>query len=272
MPYNDFYYNEVKFKASHNSYNRDEHIIDQLQWQHNHNNGCRGIELDISQSDDGKHFSVAHKFWYDNDAPDLSQYLNHLRVWSKDNPKHDCITVHLDLKKVNPNFIEQLDLYLEKHFDIGTDTSLFSPKHLIQQYPNLATGLTKHGWPTLGELRGKFIFCLSGLEEHKAKYAATLPSERYCFADYGIKNNSTPTLDHRVFLNCKKPFFTLQNWRKAFHKTKQHLPYSIIRVYGINSQSYWNQSLVNKSNILSTDKVSDHDWAKVGNFPFYKHG
>jgi len=58
-------YSEVAFKASHNSYDRDEKpITTQTGWssKNQYQGGCRGLELDIHQSEQLWLWSVAH-FW-----------------------------------------------------------------------------------------------------------------------------------------------------------------------------------------------------------------
>jgi hypothetical protein len=48
-------YNDVSMKGAHNSYQRDETLIEQIKWNASNpaDTGCRAVELDISQSDNG---------------------------------------------------------------------------------------------------------------------------------------------------------------------------------------------------------------------------
>lgn len=270
MPYNELPYNKVKFKSSHNSYNRRENILDQIIWKNSHNLGCRGLEFDLSQSECENHFSVAHKFWYDSDAPRLSQYLNELRVWSLENPDHDCITLHLDLKNTEGQFIEKLDHYIEKYFSVGSDTKLFKPSDIATSYDTLIEGVNKNGWPTMNELKGKFILCISGKGDYKKAYANHNFKERLAFADIDIEYDEIPNLCNQVFLNYKLGTWNEEKWQPAFLKTKEKYPNAIIRGYVLNNNNIWNDALNSQCNILSTNKISNHDWCKVGNAPFVK--
>ena len=270
MPYNKYHYNEVKFKSSHNSYNRDEHILDQIEWKGSYEYGCRGLEFDLSQSEDGRHFSVGHLPWYNDDAPHLSQYLNELRVWSMENPLHDCLTIHLDLKSCQENFIEELDQYISKYLDEGSDTFLLKPGEFTHQSDSLIEGLSKHGWPSLNDLRGKFIFCISGGGKDKEKYANHNFKERLCFADVDININEIPKLSNQVFLNYKLNTWNETTWQNTFQLTKNRYSQAIIRGYVLNNSNIWNDAINSKCNILSTNKICHHEWSLIGDTPFVK--
>ena len=77
-------YNRVAFKASHNSYERNEMpITTQLNWSKTnpHQKGCRGLELDIHQSGNLWLWSVSHLLPYRGDADwQFSEYLILLKV------------------------------------------------------------------------------------------------------------------------------------------------------------------------------------------------
>src|SRR5215471_3022247 len=92
-------YNDVSMKGAHNSYQRDETLIEQIKWNASNpaEAGCRAVELDISQSDNGLEWSVGHDSSYHTDYRQLSQFLAELRAWGVNTPGHDPITVHLDL-------------------------------------------------------------------------------------------------------------------------------------------------------------------------------
>ncbi len=67
MAYDQLRYSEVSMKGAHNSYQRDETIIEQLHWNpaKPYQAGCRALELDIAQSSTGNQWSVGHKSSYD---------------------------------------------------------------------------------------------------------------------------------------------------------------------------------------------------------------
>src|SRR5687767_7567169 len=70
-------YCNASMKASHNSYQRDEDLIQQILWHANApaDGACRGLELDISQSKTGNKWSVGHLAGYHTDYRQLSQFL-----------------------------------------------------------------------------------------------------------------------------------------------------------------------------------------------------
>src|SRR5262245_291335 len=90
-------YNHVFQKSAHNTYQRDEELIDVIKWHRVHS-----IEFDIHpQSKDG---SYIYGDWgvYHEDPTDpstcgnLSHCLGQLRAYHLENPHHEVITVFLD--------------------------------------------------------------------------------------------------------------------------------------------------------------------------------
>ncbi|MCC8555638.1 hypothetical protein, partial [Xanthomonas hortorum] len=138
-------YNDVSMKASHNSYQRDETLREQITWnpKNHYDCGCGGLELDIAQSDDGLDWSVGHKGSYDKHYRQLSGFLSDLAVWSKENDGHDVITLHLDLKHTaTKDFPDQLDAYLQDRLPL-----IYTPGELMGSQETLALGAERNGWP-----------------------------------------------------------------------------------------------------------------------------
>ncbi len=267
----DLHYNEVSMKASHNSYQRDERLIDQIVWNDEvyYNNGCRSIELDISQSCCNNDWSVGHKYEYDIHYRQLSQFLSELSVWSRNNPGHDVITVFLDLKHVENGFPEALDLYIRDHLDIGLGSEVFTPGELMGVESSLRIGALANGWPTLGELKGKFIICLTGDKNAKSFYARTSPSVRLCFADMDADPGSVPDSEYHVFFNFHLYTDEMKKWKPVLRECAFDNA-AVVRAYVLNNGKLWYNALVSGCNILATDKVSHYEWARVGDYPFVK--
>lgn len=269
---NSLRYNEVAFKASHNSFQRDEKpVTTQLGWfsrkGSRHQGGCRGLELDIHQSDEMWLWSVAHLGHYQGDVDrQLSTYFGLLRAWSDGNRNHDVILITLDLKTINLDdraFPKQLDAYIDKH--LGKD-KLYAPSQLQGVSDDLVTGARRNGWPILGSLRGKFILCLSGNEERKALYASA--QNRLCFADKKLKGKpSPPRKGDRVFHNCN--LGTARDYGDAVGAYADD-DALIVRGYVLNTAGEWNRAKQAGVNILTTDKVRNYPWATVGDRPFAK--
>ena len=253
-------YNEVSFKASHNSYDRDEPLVQQLQWNPGQpwQCGCRGLELDISQSSSGNQWSVSHSAGYSSSDPQLSWYLQQLRDWAAADTSHDVVTLYLDLKAVQPNFADGLDQYVSQYLA----SPVYRPADLMGSQASVPDGARVNGWPTLAALAGKFILVLSGLADAKAAYAADDPRARLCFADKSCGASEVPQSDTRVFFNYHLYTIDTSRWSAVFRGQASN-PASICRGWVLNGESLWNNALNAGCNVLATDKVSNHPWAMV---------
>ena len=261
-----FRYDQVRFKASHNSYAKKISLESQLTFDHSdpRRRGFRGLELDVHQDQKGCAWCVRHlvgdcvrvhrnRNKNGPEDPDcLGHWFEELTVWSESNPGHDVITLTIDLKRVvrPETFGDDFDALLSGS---GLDEArLFTPADM--------TG----GWPTLGDLTGRFIACLSGLESVKSDYARQ--TGRLCFADVSLGPDRTPPVDDpRLFLNY--------NWRdyergqgNRFRRPVGR-PY-IVRAYSLRKDEAlgsWNVAEMMGVNIMSTD------WLRrlaVGSEPF----
>jgi Phosphoinositide phospholipase C, Ca2+-dependent len=264
-------YNEVSFKAAHNSYQRDETLVEQLAWHPSNPavGGCRGVELDVSQSSNGQEWSVGHDAGYRTTFRQLSQFLAELRAWGRNNPGHDVITVYLDLKQVKTaaSFPDQLDGYIRGFMaDCGT-VPVFSPAELWGATNTLPQAARYYGWPTLGELRDRFIFVLTGVESAKQVYASTSPHARLCFCDRDRNQNWQPVSADRVFFNYHLFWDQRNSWCPIFQAAAPRRD-AIIRGYELNGQDLWNRALSCGCHALATNRIKGTSWAKVGSDPF----
>lgn len=187
----------VAFKASHNSYDIfNVTLAQQITWRRAaaSEGGCRGIELDIAQSPDTTHswqWSINHTDQYDPDpAKQLSTWLADVVKWSqKLGGKHGPMLIHLDLKSAHGNdadFPAQIDAYLTRAL---AGTSFYRADGLLDGKPSLLEGARANGWPTLGQLTGKIIICLTGtITARTDAYIASLITTRsgICFCDREI--------------------------------------------------------------------------------------
>jgi len=288
--YGNLRYHEACYKASHNSYLRQElPAISQLQWTDNahHQYGCRGLEIDLYQSDKNWLWSVSHLPPYSGSIEDqFSSYLQQLATWSELNVDHDVITIMLDLKKTrfdDRDFPGFFDSYLRSNFPVER---LFTPADLMGSHGNLVKAAVTDGWPRLNDLRNKVLFCFSGNEKRKRLYANRAPKQRLCFSDHKLgPDDDPPSLvkGSRVFFN-----FDLSDddlFKDGHHEigggfVKTKLPKLlkffqahhglVTRGYGLNASWHWNNAHKLGINNLSTDKVTGSQWAKVGDLPFMK--
>jgi hypothetical protein len=253
-------YNQVSFKASHNSYDRDETLVQQLAWDPAKpwQGGCRGLELDINQSSSGNQWSVGHVGGYSSKERQLSQFLNELRVWSQSNPGHDVVTLYLDLKNVHDGFASGLDQYVSQYLG----RPIYRPVDLMGRQSSVPEGARVNGWPALSQLRERFLVVLSGDKAAKAAYAADDPRARLCFADKDCGASEVPSSTDRVFFNYHLYSADKKKWTPVFQGQATN-PASIIRGYVLNGEDLWNDAVSAGCNVPATDKVRNHDWARV---------
>jgi len=165
-------WNEVQFKAAHNSVDLAEPIPRQLDWDPAvpHDGGCRGVELDIvmdpsrTATGDDWVFGVQHGGAFKPSSPRLDECLRLVRGWSTAHPGHDPIAVHIDIKPEatlgdDAAFIEKIDALLDR--ELGADR-LFSPRDLRGKHGSLLAAVEAQGWPEVESLREKFIVVFSG--------------------------------------------------------------------------------------------------------------
>ncbi len=268
--YQQLLYNEAAFKASHNSYDRNESLGQQLQFNDNpdtyYNCGCRGVELDIwrhTQSDPNSPdwFTVNH---LTSGGKTLDYYLSQLRTWHDQNPGHDVVSVSLDIKSSGGDartFPDEIDRYLTNFMGrelIQTPGDLFND--VGSDY--LSNLVEIQGWPTLSAMTNKFVFCLSGNEDWKSLYSEMNPAIRLCFAD-ATDAGQLMVPNSRVVYNVKEG----KGSPDDIQKLRQNK--ILIRVYDVNSDKDWQRARDVGANSLATDKVSNHAWAAVSSHAPY---
>jgi hypothetical protein len=284
--YRDLRYNETCWKATHNSYAKAPiGLADQLRHHpaHPHEHGARGLELDLYHDKLALEFWVCHNpTWLERDEPPLKHYLQELLDWSGDGD-HDPITVTLDLKEIrglDEEWPGTIDRYLLRHFD---GDRIFRPRHFAGAGTTLVHATGQRPWPTIGELRGKFIFVLSGAESRKQQYASEA-FERVCFADRKLDPTAplpSPAHGHRVFLNFNLGFLSqldvsdieggldLQAYDVFFDHIVNGTGY-VTRGYGLNNAKGWKRAGKLGVNARATDALAGHDWSLVGDTPFVR--
>ncbi|MDY7100910.1 MAG: Ca2+-dependent phosphoinositide-specific phospholipase C [Actinomycetota bacterium] len=267
----DLRYDEAIRKVSHNSYARDERpLTEQLAWDRHepHDGGCRGLELDLCESPNLPMWAIDHDGWRPDADHQLAAYLRHLRRWSELEAGHHVVTVTLDLKPPvrNPaRFATYLDATLAEH--LGADR-LYTPAELRGGATSLVAGATATGWPTLGELRGRFVLCLSGDEDAKRAYLDA-EGDRLCFADQRVRRSHhrpSTTGGDRVFFNVNAT--ESWAWDRRVARWFAPQPGFVTRAYVVNSPDLWDRAIAAGVNLIATDKVRNHRWATVGPLPF----
>lgn len=159
-------YDEAQQKNAHNTFNADEGYYFLLTYWN-----IRSIEFDLNEDygwedghDDFRNYHVPTD--PGTSAFRLSSGLREVRRFHEDNPDHEVITIFLDLRlgdyrKAFPDWPERLDGRLVK--ELGAE-NIYDPQTFRQScggasWP-LKTVVDKCGWPSLDELRGKFIIVI----------------------------------------------------------------------------------------------------------------
>jgi len=272
-------WNACRFKASHNSYERDEDLHQQLRfdaarpWQ----GGCRGLELDIWRHSDASHgtsvgyFTVAHST--PGNVP-LANHLGHLLSYHANEPRHDPVLVTIDIKSSQGSaaaFPAEIDAYLGEWFD---RTLVYRPADLRakSRRGTLIEAVRASGWPTIDALRGRFVFVLSGTEAWKRRYAETTTGTSLCFADADVADDEpydvlAPRLPaDRVFLNMHLFSADFAVWKESVARLRADG--YVVRGYVLDSSGIWSKAMTAGVNVLATDMVRGRTWAHVGASPF----
>jgi hypothetical protein len=275
-------YNKSQQKGSHNTEQRDETLTEALHFDMNkpYEGGVRNLEFDLVLSniylgpDDDWASTLQHGGAYDWKKATLRDALLILHNWHLANPGHEVVTVSLDLKdaagddatytrKVEQTFVETLG-----------GANIYTPGQLQGNAATLLAGARAQGWPTIDKLKGKFILVFTGEDSNAAvarrrKYLSQDTKQRLAFVDIdqrtaGNDPGKPPyTNGNRVFISIA--FGSLASCELALKA--QAAGGFATRAYTLNSQSDWDEALRAGINILATDKVKGHSWAKVGNAP-----
>jgi hypothetical protein len=273
-------YHEVQQKAVHNSYERDEALLDQLIYHR-----VRALELDIHIGKWTWPDVPGDWYVYHTNGPGLnntschrfSDCLRELSAFQRATPDHEVTTVFVDLKdafKADGHTPEDLDTRIRSGLD---KSALFTPADLLARCPG-ATSLRAAvaggcAWPALAELRGKIIFALTGgdlcgsdsvLGAYLGQGAATTSRVAFVAPDLTdacpLSKLDTIAPD-AVFFNMDYP-----NADKA---KGAHAAGLVSRVYyggvtgGLDQEDHWNTARADKAHFLATDKVNFEEtpWA-----------
>jgi hypothetical protein len=106
--------------------------------------------------------------------------LTIIRDWSRLHPRHTPILITMntnDEKSHAPGGVDELP-FDEKAYDaldveirsVFRPSELITPDDIQGRYPTLRDAVLKHGWPTLGASRGRFLFALDEEAPHIAAY------------------------------------------------------------------------------------------------------
>lgn len=265
-------YNQLLMKSSHNSYSRDESIVQQLAFHR-----CRVLECDIHIGQTGRTTVSGSWYVYHIDIIDtttsvrtFNDYLKELKAYHNSFSNHDIITIWIDSR----------DTFISGHSASDLDTAIsnilganvFKPADLQGSYSSLQEAVGAVGWPQMCDLRGKFMFVMA---ENANSYIAGGGST--CFKSItasGVSDVTAAANSNVVFFNqggydsTQKSIFTAV-FNNGF----------IGRRWTVNSSSDWNDciypNVTNNAYVhqIATDYINYHSstWSCTHNnngYPF----
>lgn len=158
-------YDEVRQKSAHNSFQRDEAIIDMIAVHR-----VRSLEFDIHVSKSLEDDVAGDWFVYHTDVVDddtqcrlLSQCLRIVDAAAVAIPEHEVVTLWVDLKDGFGGGHQPADLDARLISAFGA--RLYTPEELLMGCPGATTvqgAVTMCGWPELSALRGRVLVALTG--------------------------------------------------------------------------------------------------------------
>ena len=258
-------YNQVQWKASHNSYAQKADMMTQLRdWK------IRSIEFDLHAS--------KRKLWRREAAPAgdflvyhaarddfsncrlLSECFEAVATFHREQPDHEVLTIFFDMQGVGEEGHTKDDLYslMRKKFPDG---GIFTPGDLLSGCPgaqNLQEAVTKAGcgWPLLDDLAGKIILVVSdGRDDIKAA-GYDLQKDLLFLVAKGHDPKSLHADPALVFFNMAGPNPFLTEVKKAGF---------VSRSYWLNDKDSYLKAKSLGANHLATDRIDPKldPWATI---------
>jgi hypothetical protein len=261
---------KIRMKAVHNSYgNAKKTVGEQLTWNLDrpYRGGCCGLEFDLIQNAAGTAWSVQHGSKYSSAEVDqLETYLGDVDRWSADqNSDHPPIFLHFDVKNApgtHADFAEAFDDYIRSAMP---NCEFYSPGNHVHGADTLLEAGIEAGWPTVGEVWGHVICCISGNQEaRKSAYVGNpLDHDRLCFVDRNVNDTiEAGTTDPEAEPN--RVFYNFRYDRLA--TTPQlivpwYRPALIFRAFEVNDWESWDRAKALGVNLFATDQVFVTKWA-----------
>ena len=243
-------YNQVAQKAIHNSYQRAESVGDQL-GRHQ----ARTIEFDVhALSPLGLPAPQGNWLVYHTQTDNksnchlLSECLALAADFDRQQPNHQVITIFFDVNQLGGPGHDRADFYQVITAAIPAN-KIVKPADLMASCPaakTLKEAVTKEGcgWPVLEEVRGKFLFVVSGgsnffVKDYDPKSDLVFLTD----SDITSMENDQP---NRIFYNMRGPQAFVRQARQAGF---------VVRVYGLNDRESYLAARKLGANLLATDCV-----------------
>lgn len=142
--------------------------------------GVRQFELDLHLRKDGA-IEVFHIPALDEETTcrQFTDCLQELKDWSNANPLHTPIVIWMELKDDvdaatvdYQSFDGEIDRVEEHILSVLPRFRVLTPDEVRGSYASVSEAIEAEGWPTLGALRGRFVFSLLEDGPHRDAYLA----------------------------------------------------------------------------------------------------
>jgi len=240
-------YNQVAQKASHNSYQRKEDMVTQLK-----DFRIRTIEFDAhSKSAPAGDWLVYHNLKDDStNCRLLTECYSKVLAFHKSEPDHEVVTIFFDVDGFNEKGHSKSDFYalIERSFPKG---SIVKPADLMAACASATTlqeSVTRPGcgWPKLQDLRGKFIFVVTGAPETPRKLGYDIRKDPVFISCPEIKPKMMTSVPDMVFFNMAGPNPLAQSVKQAGF---------VSRCYWLNREKDYQKAMNFGCNLLATDML-----------------
>lgn len=267
--YLDIPFNKIQMKHVHNSYQRTESLYDQATKYM-----VRSFELDLHNNKIGEARPNADWFVYHSSAQGtaadalsnykfLSDAFVDLKKFDNYAPNHEVITIWIEMKDgFNPDE-HQGPAELEKLIKDYFGPKLYAPKDFLARgnRTTLRETVRAYGWPTLWNLKGKYIFVILG---NCGLYVDSYKLDTSLIFLQG-QNDS-------LFLN-KDLEYTQSDFDAGLVNRMTEADGGSSGAYGLGGEDNWTSAIDKKIQYLGTDKVNyvADSWAtsnSVNGWPF----
>ena len=188
-------------------------------------------------------------------------------------PQHEVITVFLDIKDpfhTTASASQSAAVLDGLVLDALGEDHIYRPGDLLARAPgaeSLQAAVAAKGWPTLKELRGKFLFVVTGGREDLGTYATyRTATKRVAFLSTAVSHASdVPSEPHIVFYNM--------NAGNVRFARKVHEAGLVSRVYYVDTEERWRSAIDHDCHHIATDHVNTRvkRWSRTRRgtgFPF----
>jgi hypothetical protein len=243
-------YHQVSQKASHNSYQRAESVGDQLRLHQ-----VTTIEFDVHAvtplglpAPQGDWLTYHTQTDNKSNCRLLSECLALVAAYDREQPNHQVTTIFFDVNQMGGPGHARNDFYRVITNALPVE-KIVKPTDLMAACPaakNLKEAVTKEGcgWPVLSDVRGKFLFVVSG---GSALFARGYePKTDLVFLTDSNVTQMDESEPNRVFYNMRGPQEFVRQVRAAGFVT---------RVYGLNDRESFLAARKLGANLLATDCV-----------------